>query len=54
MGSKLLCVMVKSMNDSHGTVINSFGPFFKDLLLKISEIYKNTLTRPIFELEEYS
>ena len=40
MGSKSLLVMLRNIHDSHGTVSNSFGPYLRDLLLKIWEIYK--------------
>ena len=40
MGSKLLCLMVRKINDSHGTVSNIFSPYLRDFLLKIWEIYE--------------
>ena len=40
MGSKSLWLMLKNIHDSHGTVSNSFGPYLRDLLLKIWEIYE--------------
>ena len=40
MGSKSLLLMLKNIHDSHGTVSNSFGPYLRDLLLKIWEIYE--------------
>ena len=35
-----LCLMVKDIHDRHGTISNIFGPYLRDLLLKIWEIYK--------------
>ena len=35
MRSKLLCLIVKNIYDSHETVSNSFGPYLRDLLLNI-------------------
>ena len=53
MGLKCLCLMVKDIHDSHGTVSNIFGPYLRDLLLKIWEIYKkNALTLSVFEQEK--
>ena len=40
--------MVKDIHDNHETVSNIFGPFLRDLLLKIREIYENGLTWPVF------
>ena len=36
----LLCLMVKNIHDSYETVSNIFGPYFRDLLLNIWEIYE--------------
>ena len=47
-----LCIMVKDINDSPGTVLNTFGPYLRDLLLKIWENIKNALTQWIFQLEK--
>ena len=35
-----ICMIVKDIHDSHETVSNIFGPYLRDLLLKILEIYK--------------
>ena len=40
---RLLCLMVKNIHDSYGTVSNSFGPFLRDLLLKIEEEGSNSV-----------
>ena len=44
--------MLKNINDSHGTVSNSFSPYLRDLLLKFERFPKNALTQSIFELEK--
>ena len=40
MPSKSLCLMVKNIHDSQWTVSNSFGPYLRDLLSKIWQIYR--------------
>ena len=51
---RLFCLMVKYIHDSHGTVSNSFGPFLRDLQLKIEEIYEKCSNLVSFELEKCS
>ena len=36
----MLCTIVKDIHDSHETVSNIFGPYLRDLPLKIWEIYE--------------
>ena len=40
MPSKSRCLMVKNVHDRQWTVSNIFGPYLRDLLLKIWQIYK--------------
>ena len=52
MGLKFVCLMVRNIKDSHGSISNIFSPYLRDLLLKIIQIYKkNALTGSIFELK---